>query len=273
MDSVPRTRMLVDFRARFPTLLDASQLKAPPSSTVMVGMVSRPPLTTLLLGSSAPPGRTHSREGAGSPPDATHSRVIVSPGFTTRGSSRRSLIEGGAGGRRRGGGGPGRKGAGGGGRKRGGKRGGEGGGRRGGGKRGRRKKKRRGRRRKRKEQEDEEEEVEEEQEEEEEGTQPDNWPLIGRFPFDNRSVRGGRHAPHLGEEGLVDLHPGVRALRQRLVAPPPAVEHRRVGGGHAAQEHCALRVELLLGLAHTLTDSTETTEEEIRENMKMMMEI
>lgn len=95
---VPLTSMLVDFLAGLPTLLDAMQLYAPPSSTVTAGMVSVPPLTTLLFGSSSPPGLSHLRVGGGSPPEATHTRVMVSPRFTTRGSSRRSLMEGGAGG-------------------------------------------------------------------------------------------------------------------------------------------------------------------------------
>lgn len=97
LNVIPRTSKLADFLAGLPTLLDAMQLKAPPSSTVTAGIVRVPPLMTLLFGRSSPPGLTHNRVGGGSPPDATHTRVIVSPGFTTRGSSRRSLMEGGAG--------------------------------------------------------------------------------------------------------------------------------------------------------------------------------
>lgn len=57
---------------------------------------------------------------------------------------------------------------------------------------------------------------------------------------------------YLGEEGLIDLHSLVGALRQVLPAAPPAVTHRRVGVGRAAEEHRPLVVELLLSLAHTL---------------------
>lgn len=94
LNVIPLTSMVVDFLAGLPTLLDAVQLYAPPSSTVTAGMVSVPPWTTLLFGSSSPPSLTHFRVGGGSPPDTTHTRVIVSPGFTTKGSSRRSLMEG-----------------------------------------------------------------------------------------------------------------------------------------------------------------------------------
>lgn len=59
---------------------------------------------------------------------------------------------------------------------------------------------------------------------------------------------------HLREERLVDLHPRVGALRQRLPAPPPGVVHRWVGVGDTAKKHCPLKVELLLCLADALVD-------------------
>ena len=57
---------------------------------------------------------------------------------------------------------------------------------------------------------------------------------------------------YLGEKGLVDLHPLVRALRKHLSATMPAVAHGRVGVGHTAQEHRPLVVELLFSLSYTL---------------------
>lgn len=61
-------------------------------------------------------------------------------------------------------------------------------------------------------------------------------------------------APHLCEEWLVDLHPRVGTLCQRLPAPPPGVVHRRVGVGDTAEEHRSLEVELLLCFADALMD-------------------
>lgn len=60
--------------------------------------------------------------------------------------------------------------------------------------------------------------------------------------------------PHLCEKRLVDLHPGVGALRQHLPPSPPGVVHRWVGVGDAAKEHRPLEVELLLRLADALMD-------------------
>lgn len=57
---------------------------------------------------------------------------------------------------------------------------------------------------------------------------------------------------HLCEKGLVDLHPGVGALRQRLPPSPPGVVNRWVGVGDAAKKYRSLKVELLLRLANTL---------------------
>lgn len=85
--------MLVDFFAGFPTLLLATQLYVPASSDVMAGMVNVPPLRTVFSGRT-PADLTHVRLGAGSPPVVTQTKVIASPGFTTIGSSTRSLIEG-----------------------------------------------------------------------------------------------------------------------------------------------------------------------------------
>lgn len=65
--------------------------------------------------------------------------------------------------------------------------------------------------------------------------------------------RGGVFA-HLCEERLVDLHPGVGALCQRLPAPPPGVVHRWVGVGDTAKKHRPLKVEMLLRLADALMD-------------------
>lgn len=85
--------MLVDFFAGFPTLLLAMQLYVPASSDVMAGIVKVPPFRTVFSG-RVPADLTHVRLGAGSPPVVTHTKVIASPGFTTIGSSTRSLIEG-----------------------------------------------------------------------------------------------------------------------------------------------------------------------------------
>lgn len=60
---------------------------------------------------------------------------------------------------------------------------------------------------------------------------------------------------YLCEEGLVDLHTLVGALREDLAPAVPAVTHGRVGVGDTAQEHRALVVELLLGLADALVHS------------------
>ena len=57
---------------------------------------------------------------------------------------------------------------------------------------------------------------------------------------------------YLREKWLVDLHALVRALRQDLPPAVPAVADRRVGIGHAAEEHGPLVVELFLSLAYTL---------------------
>lgn len=57
---------------------------------------------------------------------------------------------------------------------------------------------------------------------------------------------------YLCEKGLVDLHTLVRALCQHLSPAVPAVADRRVGIGHAAQEHSPLVVKLLLSFANAL---------------------
>lgn len=59
---------------------------------------------------------------------------------------------------------------------------------------------------------------------------------------------------HLCEKGFVDLHPGVRALRQRVAASPPGVVNGWVGVGDAAKKHRPLKVELLLRLSNTLVN-------------------
>lgn len=56
-------------------------------------MVRVPPFRTVLSGRT-PADLTHVRLGAGSPPVVTHTKVMASPGFTTMGSSTRSLMEG-----------------------------------------------------------------------------------------------------------------------------------------------------------------------------------
>ena len=65
----------------------------PASSEVMAGMVKVPPFKTVFSG-RVPKDLTHVREGAGSPPVVTHTNVMASPGFTTIGSSTKSLIDG-----------------------------------------------------------------------------------------------------------------------------------------------------------------------------------
>lgn len=72
------------------------------------------------------------------------------------------------------------------------------------------------------------------------------------FSFDFPSAAVKLPQAYLSEERLVDLHTLVRALRQYLPTPVPAVADRRVGVGYAAEEHRPLVVELLLGLANAL---------------------
>lgn len=88
--------MLVDFFAGFPTLLLAMQLYVPASSDAMAGIVKVPPFRTVFSG-RAPMDLTQVSVGAGSPPVVTQTKVMASPGFTTMGSSTRSLIDGEAG--------------------------------------------------------------------------------------------------------------------------------------------------------------------------------
>ncbi len=85
--------MVVDFLAGFPTLLLATQLYTPASSEVMAGRVSVPPFTTLLCGRLSLL-LTQVRVGGGSPPVVMHTKDTVWPGFTTIGSSTRSLMDG-----------------------------------------------------------------------------------------------------------------------------------------------------------------------------------
>lgn len=59
----------------------------------MAGMVKVPPFKTVFSG-RVPKDLTQVREGAGSPPVVTHTNVMASPGFTTIGSSTKSLIDG-----------------------------------------------------------------------------------------------------------------------------------------------------------------------------------
>lgn len=56
-------------------------------------MVSVPPFKTIFSG-RVPKDLTQVREGVGSPPVVTHTNVMASPGFTTIGSSTKSLIDG-----------------------------------------------------------------------------------------------------------------------------------------------------------------------------------
>lgn len=56
-------------------------------------MVKVPPFRTVFSGRT-PADLTQVRLGTGSPPVVTQTSVIASPGFTTIGSSTRSLIEG-----------------------------------------------------------------------------------------------------------------------------------------------------------------------------------
>lgn len=65
----------------------------PASSEVMAGMVKVPPFKTVFSG-RVPKDLTHVREGTGSPPVVTQTNVTASPGFTTIGSSTKSLIDG-----------------------------------------------------------------------------------------------------------------------------------------------------------------------------------
>lgn len=60
--------------------------------------------------------------------------------------------------------------------------------------------------------------------------------------------------PHLCKKRLVDLHPGVGALRQHLPASPPGVVDRWIGVGDTTKEHRPLKVELLLRLTDALMD-------------------
>lgn len=59
---------------------------------------------------------------------------------------------------------------------------------------------------------------------------------------------------HLCEKRLIDLHPGVGALRQHVPASPPGVVNGRVGVRHTAKKHRPLEVELLLRLPDALMD-------------------
>lgn len=68
----------------------------PASSEVMAGIVKVPPFRTIFSGRT-PMDLTQVRLGAGSPPVVTQTNVMASPGFTTIGSSTRSLIDGEAG--------------------------------------------------------------------------------------------------------------------------------------------------------------------------------
>lgn len=56
-------------------------------------MVNVPPFKTVFSG-RVPKDLTQVRVGAGSPPVVTHTNVMASPGFTTIGSSTKSLIDG-----------------------------------------------------------------------------------------------------------------------------------------------------------------------------------
>lgn len=56
-------------------------------------MVKVPPVKTVFSG-RVPKDLTQVREGTGSPPVVTHTNVMASPGFTTIGSSTKSLIDG-----------------------------------------------------------------------------------------------------------------------------------------------------------------------------------
>lgn len=59
---------------------------------------------------------------------------------------------------------------------------------------------------------------------------------------------------YLCEERFVDLNTLVWTLRQHVPASVPAVAHRRVGVGHAAEEDSPFIVKLLFGFSYTLMD-------------------